>query len=141
MIHTKSSAKAVIVNDKDEVLVLFRSHTHPTQAHRPDLPGGLVDSGEMVHAALIREISEEIGVAVQAEQLQLLYAETFSRPLKKLSMVRLLYVVKLTSTPEIHLSWEHEDYAWVNKKQLLKKYSFREFYNKGVKYLLKNKLI
>lgn len=129
------------MNDKDEVLVLFRSGTHPTQAHQPDLPGGLVDPGEMVHAALIREFSEEIGVAVKAEQLQLLFAETFYRPRHDLSMVRLLYVVKLDSTPDITLSWEHEKFEWVDKKQMLKKYPLREFYNKGVKYLLKRKLI
>lgn len=58
-------AVGVIVNSQDQVLIARR----PLQAHLGGLwefPGGKLEAGEGVQQALARELSEEIGVQVQA---------------------------------------------------------------------------
>lgn len=58
-------AVGIIVNSQDEVLITRR----PEHAHQGGLwefPGGKVESGETLEAALRRELTEELGVEVEA---------------------------------------------------------------------------
>ncbi len=55
----------VIFNDKDEVL-LFK---HTYRAHSWSLPGGYMKAGEHPAEALEREIKEESGFVISADQL------------------------------------------------------------------------
>lgn len=54
---------AVIWNDQGEVLLVNRANT-PRQ-HEWSLPGGRVEFGETIKAALVREIWEETGLAIE----------------------------------------------------------------------------
>ena len=62
-------AAGVILNDNDEVLLALR----PRNKHQGGLwefPGGKVEAGESVQAALMRELLEELNIVVEkAEQL------------------------------------------------------------------------
>ncbi len=58
--RTTNGARAVIINDKDEVLLVM--HTYTPGWH---FPGGGVDKGESPREAVIREVREEAGVIVQ----------------------------------------------------------------------------
>ena len=55
-----NGARAVILNDKQEVLLVM--HTYTPGWH---FPGGGVDKGESPRQAVIREVREEAGVIVQ----------------------------------------------------------------------------
>lgn len=57
-------AAAVIVNDKDEVLISLR-HPHAHQGGLWEFPGGKVEANENVRSALDRELNEELGITVQ----------------------------------------------------------------------------
>ncbi len=60
---------AVIENDRDEVL-LARRHGHQHQGGLWEFPGGKVNPGESVYAALKRELHEELAITpVQAHPL------------------------------------------------------------------------
>ena len=55
----------VVVDDKGRVLVALRP-ADKHQGGRWEFPGGKVEAGETVTAALARELEEEIGIAVAA---------------------------------------------------------------------------
>lgn len=56
-------AVAVIVNDKEEVLISRRS-AEQHQGNKWEFPGGKVEEGETAKDALNREIKEELGIEV-----------------------------------------------------------------------------
>jgi 8-oxo-dGTP diphosphatase len=106
--------KALLYNSRGEILVLQRSATHPHFAHHLDFPGGGVEPDESPVAAAAREIAEEVGLVVSPEMLQQAYSQ---------SMPDVRHIVFVASLPKvsqnISLSWEHEDYVWLQPVQLL----------------------
>jgi 8-oxo-dGTP diphosphatase len=88
---------AALTNDKGEILLQQR----PLGAQMGGLwefPGGKVDLGESPEAALVRELEEELGIIVEAQDL---VPETFaSEPMGDRNLVLLLYrCVEWTGTP------------------------------------------
>lgn len=107
----RRSAKIVILDANGQALMLRRSAGHPRSAHRPDLPGGIVETGETIEEGLIREIFEEVGLTISLSSLQLIY--TFTRSFLGISVNRLLYATRLDVVePPITISWEHDQYSW-----------------------------
>jgi 8-oxo-dGTP diphosphatase len=133
--------KAMLLNAEGEVLVLRRSATHPTLAHKPDLPGGQVDGDEELSVALIREIAQETGVTITAADLKLLYAGTESWHGE--NRIRLFYVARLkTERPEIVLSWEHSEYAWLLADAVAEiEKEYHGFYREALAYIRTNNLL
>jgi 8-oxo-dGTP diphosphatase len=104
--------KALLLDSAGNMLVLRRSSTHPTLAHFPDLPGGIVEPGEELGTALTREIREETGLEIPAGALRPLYAGTEAHG--NASRVRILYVGRLEGEkPQATISWEHESAEWL----------------------------
>jgi 8-oxo-dGTP pyrophosphatase MutT (NUDIX family) len=60
VVHLDRIAIAVIVNDQDEVLMLWR-YRFPTDQWGYELLGGLVEEGEAPAATAAREVAEESG--------------------------------------------------------------------------------
>jgi 8-oxo-dGTP diphosphatase len=54
---------AVIWNGRNEILLIRRAN--PPRQHEWSLPGGKVEFGERLHAALHREIREETGLEIE----------------------------------------------------------------------------
>ena len=68
-ISTVHVAVAVILNSKQQVLLSLRQ-AHQHQGGLWEFPGGKVDDNETVFGALVREINEELGIAIiEAEPL------------------------------------------------------------------------
>jgi 8-oxo-dGTP diphosphatase len=65
--HIKTCVVACIINDADQVL-LTRRCIEPFCSQWV-MPGGKIDHGEAILAALHREVREEIGLEVHVEQL------------------------------------------------------------------------
>ncbi len=110
-----SVAKALVSDAEGNTLVLCRSDTHPSYAHEADLPGGLIEPSESPAAAVIREIMEECGLAVDENKVKLLYTRV--TPSGRQDS---LYAVTVKGTkPDITISWEHKSYEWVERSKLL----------------------
>jgi|SRR5665213_238406 len=138
--RTTSSAKAIILDDYNKMLVLTRSDTHPTQPLKPDLPGGLIEDGEEPRAALSREILEETGLVIDREALKLVYSATEAW---EHSYVNLLYVIRLSEKePAIKLSFEHAAFSWQPLSELptIEK-DYLTYYQLAFDYLIRNQII
>lgn len=110
-------AKTIVVGPDGRVLVLRRSPHDTRHPGRVDLPGGSVEDAEEYAAAAAREISEEAGLQVSEQALQLTYAFTTYKPDGQVIITRLLYVAHTTET-NVQLSHEHAAYWWYTPQEL-----------------------
>jgi 8-oxo-dGTP diphosphatase len=107
--------KAVITNDKNEVLLLREASTYEegTNIGKYHLPGGRLEPGEAWQDGLKREVAEESGLEV--EIIKPLFVGEWRPVIKGVQnqIVALFMVCKATQTSSVKLSEEHDDYKWV----------------------------
>lgn len=132
------SAKLFLVDAADNVLLLYRSETHPRHSHEPDLPGGKVEATELLHVALEREVLEETGLKVDGTKMRLLHAVTDERDYGVI--VRPMFGLRIQETaPAIITSWEHERYEW----KPIAEFALTDLegaYQRGAKVILEHEL-
>jgi 8-oxo-dGTP diphosphatase len=139
----ESIAKVLIVDNQNRALVLILGEhkTNPKRSFTPDLPGGIVDPGESERDAAIRETKEEAGFDLNAQNIQLAYAQTAYYESEKKTVSKLLYIARIDAEPEVTLSWEHSSYEWVPLDKLLVSTEFRPFFQEAIEYSLTNGLL
>lgn len=109
--------KVLIQNSRDEFLLIKRSKMlNSDVAPSWDIPGGRIEPDEALLKALAREVKEEIGHSIEDEPELLTVQDIFIEN-KDLHVVRLTYLLK-EDVPEIVLSYEHTDYAWLTTEQI-----------------------
>ena len=138
----ESVAKVLIINIQNKALVLTlgKHLQQPEKSYLPDLPGGVVDTGESEQEAVIREVKEECSIALIPTGIRLAYSETTYYTQENKSVTKLFYVAYVDETPTVTLSWEHSDYKWVEIDKL-HTIDLRPFFNKAVQYSIENNLI
>ncbi len=139
----ESVAKALVINEKNEVLVLTlgKHREKPEKSFQPDLPGGLVDPGETELVAVARELQEETNIVASTESFTLAYARTEFFEHENKSVTKFLYLLSLDTTPEITLSWEHSAYEWVPLEKLMGVINLRSFYKEAAEYCFSHNLL
>lgn len=141
----ESVAKTVVINEKNEVLVLTIGEYigHPEKSYTPDLPGGQIEivDGETELLGAIREAEEEAGIVLSPKDMHLAYTRTGLSHRGNASMSFFLYVARLDYTPEVVVSWEHASYEWIPIDQLLERKKFSHFYQEAVEYALTHNLL
>jgi len=138
----ESIAKLLIIDNQNRglILTLGKHLKYPEKSFLPDLPGGIVDPGELEQSAAIREVSEECGIELDAKKVLLAYAETRYYENENKSISKLLYIAHIDSAPEITLSWEHSDYKWVPVDEL-HTIELRPFFKEAIEYSITNGLL
>lgn len=110
----KTVAKILLKDLNNKILVLTRSDTHPHYPLHLDFPGGLVNPGEPPDQAVIRELLEETGLTISQEVISKIME------IPNGNAIHLLYEGTINSkSPNIHLSWEHNSYEWIDRDKLL----------------------
>jgi 8-oxo-dGTP diphosphatase len=104
-----------LIKKDNKILLLQRGETAPTNPLLWDLPGGLVDYGEMPDDAIIREIVEETNLKIR--NLKLVSSTVFLR--KEIPTLVLFYIGDYLDG-NVQISSEHQSFEWVELDQLLK---------------------
>jgi 8-oxo-dGTP diphosphatase len=118
MVGTMSKALnfvvAVILNEKDELLVLLRSSSAERDPNKWGICGGRLEAGEDPESGMLREIEEELGGVLE------LRLEARLGPLPAIGsaggsvhLFRYKYASGL-----IHLNSEHTAFRWINQSDV-----------------------
>ena len=130
-------AKVFVVNPDGKLLTVRRSETDERRPLQWDFPGGFVEPGEDLMEAAIRETEEEAGVSLK--DAQLIYAMSEADADKGRSGTWLVFLAHVTNTPEVTLSFEHDEYKWVNPIELLPEITY-DRQHKMLQYAIDNRL-
>jgi 8-oxo-dGTP pyrophosphatase MutT (NUDIX family) len=113
------SAKTLLLDNNDYVLVLRRSETHPRAALQLDLPGGMIEKDEDPLDGTVREIFEETKIKISSDQLSMIHEYTHTYENDGVTMERFLYAVRFSQDrPNVETSWEHEEHLWLPVSEL-----------------------
>ncbi len=109
--------KVLMQNNEGSYLFLKRAQTLQDEAEPYwDIPGGRINSEEILHDALRREVLEETGITAVGD-FQLIAAQDIMVPAKDLHVVRLTYTAH--ESGEVQTSDEHQEVAWATKEDAL----------------------
>ena len=99
---------AALIQNQDQFLCTQRNaHQHEYTAYKYEFPGGKVEAGESESEALVREIKEELGLAIAVGQKYL----TVDHSYPDFRLIMHSYLCQPLAT-EIHLH-EHLAYQWL----------------------------
>ena len=105
-------ANVILVKD-GKILLLLRGEGASFKPRHWGPPGGHVEDGETPKQGAVRETLEESGLSVDPEDLKLL----LQRSKHSFGMIY-HFITNKFSGDEVVLSFEHDDYAWVDMKEL-----------------------
>lgn len=105
------SAHVVIFKDGN-ILILKRSSTDQWMPGHYGLPGGKIEPGENILNAACRECKEETNLDINQKDL------VFLSKISKNKQHAFYYTKKFNGEPK--LDFEHEDYKWINPRDLSK---------------------
>ena len=104
------TARVLVVNERNEILVIRRSQTDTSRRGAWEFPGGHVEPGESLEAAALRETQEEVGIS--PKELQFHHTDTYRyNGEDRLSGT---FIGRVANTVELNLSHEHDDFKWVS---------------------------
>ncbi len=95
--------------EKDGKILIAQRHRNDTHGLKWEFPGGTLKPNESGEDGIIREIKEELDIAVDVIR----YFGSYTEP-----PIKVLYYLLQYISGEIHLV-EHEQFQWVTKDQLL----------------------
>ena len=115
----QATVKVIVVNAEGKLLALRRSATDPARPLTWDLPGGVLEHGEILEEAIRRETLEETGI-----EINMITIHDASAVLNAQGQywLQICYVAKV-GVPEVVLSYEHDQYEWLSKDEFLKRES------------------
>lgn len=102
-----------IQNSKDEFLIQKRSDNLAWMPGIWATTGGSAVAGEDSLTAILRETQEELGIALEAKELQLLFTQIRSNDITDIWLIRMdlpISTVKFTLDDMSAIRWETKDY-------------------------------
>lgn len=115
------ATKAVIANDKNQVLILREANTYAegTNIGKYHFPGGRLNPGEPYLDGLAREVEEETGLKITVGKP--LYVGEWWPVIKGApNQIVAIFFVCQALGGDIKLSDEHDDYQWVTASDMHK---------------------
>lgn len=103
------SAHAVLIKN-GQILIIRRSKTDQWKPHHYAFPGGKIENSEDVLSGLARECKEEINLTIEPQNFKFLQSISDRLGHK--------FYLATQFDGEIRLNNEHDDFKWVNPKEL-----------------------
>ena len=135
--HFQLSQKIVLYSKNNQKFLLLKDAEPESEYVQKyglwDLPGGRLEKGEEIQAALIREIREEIG-DIPYELHDVVYATTMSIPQdvpEDPHRVKVFYLAT-TESDAIQISDEHTEHAWMTFEEIEKNTDCKEWLKNAV---------
>ncbi len=122
--------KALIINDKNEILVLRinpEDFNQPVEDHW-DLPGGRINKGDSIEETLRKEIKEEFDIdnieTIEHVDTQI---SNIRIPIKdeEVGLSLIIFRCRVSPNSEIRLNEEHLEYKWVTVDEAKKLLRFK----------------
>jgi 8-oxo-dGTP diphosphatase len=104
-----------VIKKGNKYLILLREPNDRFYPKHWDFAGGSIELGETPILSIEREVMEETGFKVKAEEI----IGTYDLEIEKVPLKFILYSTKIISG-NIKLSKEHTDYKWSTKEEILK---------------------
>lgn len=133
---TFTVAKVLIVNEQGKVLVLRRSQADERRPGQWDFPGGWVEDGEEVRVAAIRETQEEAGIVLHDARLIFGMSDVTEYG----SGTWIIFTASVRSTPEVVLSYEHDQFVWMDPQEMLASITY-DRQQKMLAYIIEHQLL
>lgn len=136
--NPSASTVAVIVNEKDELLVVRRAK-EPARGTL-DLPGGFSDCYETSEEGVVREVREETGLCV--EKVQFLFSIPNIYPYGGLDIhtIDMFYLCRVNSTENAIASDDAAEIMWIPWNEVRPETFGLTSIRKGVQQLLAKKI-
>jgi len=108
---------AVALIDENNRILMAQRPAGKAMAGLWEFPGGKVEPQELPEAALIRELKEELGIEVLAQDLQQSFFVSHTYEQENFHLLMLLYICrKWQNTPQAN---EGQNLAWFKLKEIL----------------------
>ncbi len=128
--------RAVIFNDQQELLLLKRGKQAKNEVGKWEIPGGEVAYGETFKQALLREVTEEIGVEIEVKKLH--YVWNHILPDENQHWIAPTYICHIVQgNPSIQEPHKHDEMGWFGLEQALE-LPLSKITKKDVKRLLEH---
>ena len=102
----------VLIKHNDEYLIIRRSKDEDPYPDCWDIPGGMVEYGELPRDAVKRETKEEVNLNVIPTKI--IHEDSNLDKVKNMVLIRLVYLCELNDTIEnIKLNIEHSEYKLI----------------------------
>lgn len=140
---TELIQKAVILNDKGEMLMVRRSKTDIRRPLQWDLPGGLREKDEELIASVQREILEETGLSVNDPKP--IFSKTEVRKWKdkdseQIQNVVFVFYIGKTKSKDVTISHEHSEFQWKPIAEATRDFEY-PLQREVLRYIVNNDLV
>lgn len=107
------TVRGIILNEKDELLILKRHPKSRTDPEMWELPGGKVEGGEFFDDALVREIKEETSLDAEVGDFGEAVQNDYSH---KRTVQLIMYLENVKG--DVKISDEHTDWMWASIEKI-----------------------
>lgn len=110
---TKKVVAVIIQNYKGEILILKRSSQKEVHANLWNLPSGMVENGETLEEASIRETFEETGLKIK----RVIGGISENVKISEKVTLKINYLLSHVVISNVKLNLENTDYKWVKPEE------------------------
>ena len=115
-LNPSSATVALIINDKDELLVVRRKNEPGKDML--DMPGGFIDMYETGEEGVAREVKEETGLDATETNYLFSYPNTYLYSGFVVHTLDMFYLIKVKSLSHIEAMDDAAAYYWIPLKEL-----------------------
>lgn len=115
-VNSKPSVAVLLYNDNNEVLLVVRGN-EPGKGFY-DLPGGFVDPGETLEIAAVREIQEELGLAIESMTYVTSAAGQYIYTGVNYYTTECIFSAQVSSGTQLVAADDVASYAWFKKEDI-----------------------